>query len=46
MIAFSFRIMVLDAGHIAELDTPSVLLQNKQSLFYNLAKDAGLVEKL
>ena len=38
-----FRIMVLDKGEIAEFDAPSALLKNKQSIFYGMAKDAGIV---
>ncbi|XP_025086070.1 multidrug resistance-associated protein 1-like isoform X1 [Pomacea canaliculata] len=37
------RIMVLDAGKIAEYDSPQTLLQNPESIFYGMAKDAGLV---
>ncbi|XP_054711811.1 multidrug resistance-associated protein 1-like [Uloborus diversus] len=37
------RIMVLDNGKIAEFDKPDVLLKNKKSIFYGMAKDAGLV---
>nr|CAB3219630.1 multidrug resistance-associated protein 1-like [Phallusia mammillata] len=36
------RIIVLDAGEIAEFDSPGALLA-KQSVFYGMAKDAGLV---
>lgn len=37
------RILVLDNGTIAEFASPSVLLQNKSSIFYLMAKDAGIV---
>ncbi|KAH9270061.1 hypothetical protein BASA83_007891 [Batrachochytrium salamandrivorans] len=37
----SDRILVLDQGHIAEFDSPQVLLKNKRSMFYSLAKEAG-----
>ncbi|XP_070185918.1 multidrug resistance-associated protein 1-like isoform X2 [Littorina saxatilis] len=37
------RILVLDAGKIAEFDAPQTLLQNSDSIFYGMAKDAGLV---
>lgn len=39
----SDRIIVLSAGKIAEFDKPSVLLQNKNSLFYSLCKQGGFV---
>ena len=37
------RVMVLDQGRIAEFDTPDNLLADKQSIFYGMAKNAGLV---
>ncbi|CAG7727247.1 unnamed protein product [Allacma fusca] len=37
------RVMVLDNGEIQEFDSPAVLLQDSTSVFYNMAKDAGLV---
>lgn len=39
----SFRVMVLDAGIIKEFDSPNSLLKNTDSIFYGMAKDAGLV---
>ncbi|KAG8700418.1 hypothetical protein FRC09_005964, partial [Ceratobasidium sp. 395] len=38
----SDRILVLENGSVAELDTPEVLLQNKNSLFHALAEEAGV----
>ncbi|CAG5119556.1 unnamed protein product, partial [Candidula unifasciata] len=37
------RIMVLDNGKIKEFDSPQNLLQNPSSVFYGMARDAGLV---
>lgn len=37
------RVMVLDKGLIKECDSPTNLLQNKDSIFYSMAKNAGLV---
>ena len=42
-VLLSYRIIVLDAGQIAEFDDPQTLLQNHDSIFYGMAKDAGLV---
>ncbi|KAF7729547.1 hypothetical protein EC973_004221 [Apophysomyces ossiformis] len=40
----SDRILVLDKGNIAEFDAPEQLLANKNSIFYSLSKEAGIVE--
>nr|CAD7441508.1 unnamed protein product [Timema bartmani] len=37
------RVMVLDKGLVMEFNTPEALLQDKTSVFYSMAKDAGLV---
>jgi len=39
----STRVITMDKGTIMEFDSPASLLQNKKSLFYSMAKDAGLV---
>ncbi|KAI7889943.1 multi drug resistance-associated protein MRP [Mucor mucedo] len=40
----SDRILVLDKGSIAEFESPTKLLEDKQSIFYSMAKEAGLTE--
>ena len=37
------RIMVLDKGQITEMDSPQALLADTNSVFYSLARDAGIV---
>ncbi|CAH1795308.1 unnamed protein product [Owenia fusiformis] len=37
------RVMVLEAGKVKEFDSPHDLLQKKRSLFFSMARDAGLV---
>ncbi|XP_050728277.1 multidrug resistance-associated protein 1-like isoform X2 [Eriocheir sinensis] len=39
----SSRVLVLDKGEIKEFDAPAVLLSNTSSLFYGMAKDAGIL---
>ena len=40
-----FRVMVLDQGNIVEFDTPTALLDEPETKFYSMAKDAGLTNK-
>ena len=42
----SNRVMVLDQGNIAELDSPDNLLANKETIFYSMAKNAGIAAYL
>ncbi|KAF5362251.1 hypothetical protein D9756_002523 [Leucocoprinus leucothites] len=42
-IMTSDRILVMDAGKIAELDSPENLLKDKSSKFYSLVNEAGLI---
>ncbi|KAK3795110.1 hypothetical protein RRG08_028311 [Elysia crispata] len=37
------RIIVLDAGRIAEFDTVEKLLENRESIFYSMVKEANLL---
>ena len=37
------RIMVLDNGVISEFDSPNQLLEDSNSMFHSMAKDAGLL---
>ena len=39
----SSRVLVMEAGHVKEFDSPAALLSNTESAFYKMAKDAGLV---
>nr|CAD7396332.1 unnamed protein product [Timema cristinae] len=39
----SDRVIVLDKGRVVEFNSPEVLLQDNRSVFYGMAKDAGLV---
>ena len=39
----SVRILVLENGRLKEFDSPSALLSDQTSIFYAMAKDAGLV---
>ncbi|KAL7409542.1 hypothetical protein BDY24DRAFT_345184, partial [Mrakia frigida] len=42
-ILHSTRVLVMDSGKVAEYDTPEALLSRKNSIFYSLASQAGLV---
>ncbi|KAI3476946.1 hypothetical protein L1887_61443 [Cichorium endivia] len=37
------RVLVLDQGAVTEFASPAELLEDKQSIFYSMAKDSGLV---
>jgi ABC-type multidrug transport system fused ATPase/permease subunit len=39
------RVMVLSSGQIAEFDNPKTLIGQKESLFCNMARDAGIVKQ-
>lgn len=40
---YRFRVMVMSQGQILEMDKPSNLLENSNSAFYKMAKDAKLL---
>jgi len=42
-VFYIYRILVLETGNISEFDTPASLLNDNHSVFYGMAKDAGLV---
>ena len=37
------RVLVMESGNIKEFNQPDVLLNDKESAFYKMAKDAGIV---
>ena len=37
------RVLVMDSGNIKEFDQPTALLKDKESAFYKMSKDAGIV---
>ncbi|KAF9473354.1 multidrug resistance-associated ABC transporter [Pholiota conissans] len=39
----SDRVVVMDAGTVAEVDTPTNLLNDSSSIFHSLAKEAGII---
>jgi hypothetical protein len=38
--------MVMDAGQLIEFDHPAILLENPESIFYDLVKETGMFEIL
>lgn len=38
----SHRVLVMSEGRVAEYDTPQVLMQRPESLFFSLVQEAGL----
>ncbi|KJA15567.1 hypothetical protein HYPSUDRAFT_48272 [Hypholoma sublateritium FD-334 SS-4] len=42
----SDQVLVMDMGKVAEFDTPANLLANTSSIFYSLAKEAGLISDI
>ena len=42
----SDRVIILDSGNLVEFDRPAVLLQNPESIFYDLVKETGMFDLL
>ena len=42
-MSVNYRLVVLDAGQVCEFDSPSKLLDDTNSRFYAMTKDAGIV---
>lgn len=40
----SDKVLVLDQGQIAEFGRPGILLKDQSSIFYNLARESGLIK--
>jgi hypothetical protein len=36
--------MVIDSGSLVEYDEPDILLSDENSLFYSMAKSAGVID--
>jgi len=43
MLFVDYRLVVLDTGRVCEFDSPTKLLDDTDSRFYAMAKDAGIV---
>ena len=41
----SDKVVVMEEGRVKEMDSPQNLLRNQESLFYSLAKEAGLIKR-
>ncbi|KAK4685724.1 hypothetical protein P7C73_g4418, partial [Tremellales sp. Uapishka_1] len=41
----SDKVLVMSEGRVSEFDTPEVLLENPESVFYSLVEEAGLAKK-
>jgi len=39
------RVLVMDKGMVVEFDSPKSLMDNKESIFYAMAKDSNLITK-
>jgi ABC-type multidrug transport system fused ATPase/permease subunit len=44
LVQNSDRVLVLDAGKVAEFSSPTSLLRNSKSIFYQLCRTAGIVD--